>query len=78
MPRRTITPPQRYRGKPSGYSSFGAYLWTEAGTNLGLFNDNDPYGPDGTNQNTSLHLSNFLTLAESVEVVSGRHRSDSE
>jgi len=26
-----------------------------------VFNDNDPYGPGGTNQNTGLHLSNLLT-----------------
>jgi len=38
------------------------YLWAEAGTNFGVFNDNDPY-TGGTNQNTPLHLSNFLTQA---------------
>src|SRR6266700_1800989 len=36
--------------------------WAEAGTNFGLLNDNDPY-TGGTNQNTSLHLSNLLTQA---------------
>src|SRR5215470_5739084 len=40
------------------------YLWTEAGTNFGVFNDNDPYSPNGpTNQNTNQHLAAFLTAA---------------
>lgn len=40
------------------------YLWSEAGTNFGVLNDNDPYAdPGGTNQNTPLHLSNLLTMA---------------
>jgi hypothetical protein len=40
------------------------YLWSEAGTNFGVLNDNDPYiSPGGTNQNTGLHLSNLLTLS---------------
>ena len=38
------------------------YIWSEAGTNFGVLNDRDPYAPNGpTNQNTPLHLSNFLT-----------------
>ena len=38
------------------------YLWAEAGTNFGVANDNDPFAPSGpTNQNTSMHLSTFLT-----------------
>jgi hypothetical protein len=40
------------------------YLWAEAGDNFGVFNDNDPYDPSGpTNQNTGLHLTNFITQA---------------
>jgi hypothetical protein len=39
------------------------YLWAEAGTNFGVLNDNDPYGTNGTNQNTSLHLAALLTNA---------------
>ena len=40
------------------------YLWAEAGTNFGVLNDNDPFrNPGGTNQNTPLHLANFLTQA---------------
>jgi hypothetical protein len=40
------------------------YLWAEAGTNFGVFNDNDPYSANGpTVQNTGLHLSNLLTLS---------------
>lgn len=40
------------------------YLWAEAGTNFGVFNDNDPFSPNGpTNQNTTQHLVTFLTAA---------------
>lgn len=40
------------------------YLWAEAGTNFNVFNDNDPYSPNGpTNQNTTQHLVTFLTAA---------------
>ena len=39
------------------------YLWAEAGTNFGVLNDNNPYGPGGTNQDTPLHLTALLTSA---------------
>src|SRR5262249_2671985 len=40
------------------------YLWAEAGTNFGVFNDNDPFKPGGaTNQDTPLHLTGLLQLA---------------
>ena len=40
------------------------YLWAEAGTNLNVFNDNDPFSPNGsTDQNTTQHLVSFLTAA---------------
>ena len=48
------------------------YLWAEAGTNFGIRNDNDPYSPQQpvttppvfpNNFDTSLHLSNLLTMA---------------
>jgi phosphatidylinositol-3-phosphatase len=40
------------------------YIWQEAGSNLGVLNDNDPFDPDGaTNQNTNQHLAAFLTKA---------------
>jgi hypothetical protein len=39
------------------------YIWSEAGTNFGVLNDNDPFAAGGNNQSTSLHLSNLLTLA---------------
>jgi phosphatidylinositol-3-phosphatase len=49
---------------PSIHPSEPNYLWSEAGTNFGIFNDNDPYAsPAGTNQNTNQHLSAFLTAA---------------
>jgi len=38
------------------------YIWAEGGTNFGVLNDSDPY-TGGTNQNTPLHLSAFLTKA---------------
>ena len=40
------------------------YFWAEAGTNFGVFNDNDPFSPNGpTDQDTPLHLVTFLTNA---------------
>ena len=39
------------------------YLWAEAGTNFGVLNDNTPYGPGGTNQDTTEHLTTLLTRA---------------
>jgi phosphatidylinositol-3-phosphatase len=39
------------------------YLWAEAGTNFGVLNDNDPYGTNGTNQNTSQHFTTLLTAS---------------
>ncbi len=41
------------------------YIWAEAGSNLGVKNDNDPYGPGSTNQTTSvyLHKSEYLRLS---------------
>ena len=40
------------------------YIWSEAGNNLGVLNDNDPFAPKGgTNQNTKQHLTGFLTQA---------------
>lgn len=37
-----------------------SYIWSEAGSNLGVFNDNDPFGPGGTEKTTPFSLSNFL------------------
>ena len=42
------------------------YIWAEAGTNFGVFNDDDPYHADctpDTVQNTNQHLTAFLTKA---------------
>ena len=40
------------------------YIWSEAGTNFGVSDDNDPYSGEGpSNQDTPLHLSNLLTMA---------------
>jgi phosphatidylinositol-3-phosphatase len=40
------------------------YIWAEAGSNFGVFNDNDPFKPGGvTNQDNDQHLATFLTKA---------------
>src|SRR5215471_11018797 len=40
------------------------YLWAEAGTNFGVFNDHDPFAAIGpTNQDTTQHLTGLLQLA---------------
>jgi hypothetical protein len=39
------------------------YIWSEAGSNLGVKNDNMPYGPHGTNQTTIAHLATLLDRA---------------
>ncbi len=40
------------------------YLWSEAGTNFGVLDDNDPFAANGpTNQNTDQHLSGWLMEA---------------
>src|SRR5215471_15552735 len=57
------TGPDGSASPPAIHPSEPNYLWSEAGTNFNVFNDNDPYGTNGTNQNTGMHLSNFLTLA---------------
>lgn len=37
-----------------------SYIWAEAGSNLGVLNDNQPFGPGGTEQTTPHSLSNYL------------------
>jgi len=40
------------------------YIWAEAGSNLGILDDNDPYAAvKPSNQNTQQHLTGFLTQA---------------
>jgi hypothetical protein len=49
---------------PHVHPSEPNYIWAEAGTNFGVFNDNDPFDPKGpTNQNTDQHLTSLLTAA---------------
>lgn len=45
---------------PSIHPSEPNYIWSEAGSNLGVLNDNQPYGTGGTNQNTTHHLTGIL------------------
>jgi hypothetical protein len=49
---------------PHIHPSEPSYIWAEAGSNLGVLNDNDPFAASGgTNQSTNLHLSALLTDA---------------
>jgi hypothetical protein len=49
---------------PSIHPSEPNYIWADAGTNFGIFNDDDPFADTPPNsQNTSLHLTNLLTQA---------------
>lgn len=49
---------------PHIHPSEPSYIWSEAGTNFGVLNDNDPYATTGgTNQNTHQHLSALLSKA---------------
>src|SRR5580704_17493625 len=45
---------------PGIHPSDPNYIWAEAGSNRGILNDNDPFGTNGTNQNTYQSLSNYL------------------
>lgn len=47
-------------GSVSIHPSEPNYLWAEGGSNFGVLNDNQPYGVNGTNQNTTQHLSSLL------------------
>jgi hypothetical protein len=49
---------------PNIHPSEPNYISAEAGSNLGVLNDNDPFEvKGGTNQNTNQHLVAFLTQA---------------
>ena len=48
---------------PHIHPSEPSYIWSEAGTNFGVANDNTPYGSGGNNQNTTAHLSTYLQQA---------------
>jgi phosphatidylinositol-3-phosphatase len=49
---------------PGIHPSEPSYIWAEAGSNLGVLNDNDPFRtPGGTNQTTTDSLSNYLQLS---------------
>ncbi len=45
------------------HPSLPNYLWQEAGTNNGVFNDNQPFGPGGANQGNAPSLSGLLQTA---------------
>ncbi|HTA45147.1 MAG TPA: alkaline phosphatase family protein [Bryobacteraceae bacterium] len=49
---------------PGVHPSEPNYIWAEAGSNLGVFNDNDPFAATGgTEKTTSQNLSNYLQIA---------------
>ena len=49
-----------YNVAPGVHPSLPNYLWQEAGTNFGVANDNQPFGPGGVNQGNALNLSALL------------------
>lgn len=49
-----------YNVAPGVHPSLPNYLWQEAGTNFGVANDNQPFGPGGVNQGDALNLSALL------------------
>jgi len=49
-----------YNVAPGVHPSLPNYLWQEAGTNFGVANDNQPFGPGGVNQGDALNLSGLL------------------
>ena len=49
-----------YNVAPGVHPSLPNYLWQEAGTNFGVNNDNQPFGPGGVNQGNALSLSGLL------------------
>jgi hypothetical protein len=48
---------------PGIHPSAPNYIWSQGGTNFGVLNDNDPYGPNGSAQSTPQNLSNYLQTA---------------
>ena len=55
-----LATPTGATGLNSIHPSEPNYIWTEAGSNLGVYNDNQPYGTGGTNQNTNQHLAGLM------------------
>lgn len=51
------------RGSVHIHPSEPNYIWSEAGSNLGVKTDDMPYGPHGTNQTTPIHLATLLDRA---------------
>ena len=52
-----------YNVAPGVHPSLPNYLWQEGGTNNGVFNDNQPFGPGGANQGNAPSLSGLLQNA---------------
>ncbi len=55
------------------------YIWAEAGSNLGVASDSDPFGRDGTNQTPTQTLSVLSDACrQELALLSGRYRSRSQ
>lgn len=55
---------RNYQNAASGvHPSAPNYIWSQGGSNFGVFNDNDPFGSGGSAQTTSQNLSNYLQTA---------------
>jgi hypothetical protein len=52
--------PNYFNAAVGVHPSLPNYLWQEAGTNFGVFNDNQPFGPGGVNQGNAPSLSGLL------------------
>jgi hypothetical protein len=48
---------------PSIHPSAPNYIWSEGGSNFGIFNDNTPFEPNGRNQGNTPNLSGLLQKA---------------
>jgi hypothetical protein len=48
---------------PGIHPSLPNYLWQEAGTNFGVLNDNQPFGPGGENQGNATSLTGLMQAA---------------
>ena len=54
------------------------YLWAEAGTNFGVLNDNDPFPELHEPEHATALEQSSANVWKDLEIVSGRHRPDSQ
>ncbi len=66
-----------YNAAAGVHPSLPNYLWQEAGTNFGVNNDNQPFGPGGENQGNAASLTGLLQAKRHLlEVLPGRYRPE--